>query len=79
MVILQQIIMFVLLVLVPLPQVVCKIPIAKCTTSDPLPILHESYQAGDLIIAAILSQIFIFSNAMTFEKHPSQDLVDEFV
>lgn len=75
--ILQQAVVFMLLVLILLPQVVCKVPMAQCTISDPLPILHESYQAGDLNIAAVLSQIFIFSNARTFKKHPSQDLVDE--
>ncbi|XP_066486722.1 vomeronasal type-2 receptor 26-like [Tiliqua scincoides] len=63
----------------PYLQVMCEVPVAKCTISEPLPILHESYQAGDLIIAAILSQIFIFSNAMNFKKHPSQDLIDELV
>lgn len=66
----------VLLVLFILPQVVSKLPTAKCTTSDPLPILHKAYQAGNLRIAAVISQIFIFPDAITFTKHPSQEPPD---
>ncbi|XP_066486756.1 vomeronasal type-2 receptor 26-like [Tiliqua scincoides] len=35
------------------------------------------FQAGDLIIAGILSQIYIFSDEITFMKHPSQELSDQ--
>ncbi|XP_066486729.1 vomeronasal type-2 receptor 26-like [Tiliqua scincoides] len=37
------------------------------------------HQAGDLTIAGILSQIYIFSSAITFEKRPSQELFDQFL
>lgn len=64
----------VVLVFVLLPQAVCKLPNAKCSIRDPLPILHKYYQAGDLNIAGISSQNFVFSNPMTFEIPPSPEL-----
>ncbi|XP_066486727.1 vomeronasal type-2 receptor 26-like [Tiliqua scincoides] len=68
-------VVFVMLALVP--RVVCTNPLAECAINDPLPVLHQYYHSGDLIIAGILSQIFIFSNAITFEKYPSEELNDE--
>ncbi|XP_062993117.1 vomeronasal type-2 receptor 26-like [Elgaria multicarinata webbii] len=68
----------VVLVLVLLPQVICKVPIDKCT-SDPLPILHKYYQSGDFIIAGIVSQIYLLSDEIAFKNHPSQELVDELI
>lgn len=68
---------FVMLALVPLPPVGYTLPLAKCTIRDPLPVLHKYYHSGDLIIAGVLSQIFIFTNSITFEKHPSEELNDE--
>ncbi|KAF7234753.1 hypothetical protein EYD10_18296 [Varanus komodoensis] len=56
----------------------CQIRDAKCQISEPLPILHKHYQAGDLMIGGILSQIIVFSNLITFTKRPSLDLFDEF-
>ncbi|XP_062993091.1 vomeronasal type-2 receptor 26-like [Elgaria multicarinata webbii] len=70
---------FVALVFLYLPQVVCKIPNLKCNISDPLPILHKHYQSGDFIIGGIMSQIYIFSSLMTFKEHPSTDLFDDIV
>ncbi|XP_077776767.1 vomeronasal type-2 receptor 26-like [Podarcis muralis] len=70
---------FVLWQPVPLPQVTCKIPNIECSISNPLPILHKYYQPGDLIIAGIMSQIYIFFNSIDFEKCPSSDLFDDIV
>ncbi|XP_053225712.1 vomeronasal type-2 receptor 26-like [Podarcis raffonei] len=64
----------VVLIFVLLPQAVCKLPNAKCSIRDPLPILHKYYQPGDLNIAGISSQNFVFSSPMTFEKPPSTEL-----
>ncbi|XP_077776750.1 vomeronasal type-2 receptor 26-like [Podarcis muralis] len=64
----------VVLIFVLLPEAVCKLPNAKCSTRDPLPILHKYYQPGDLNIAGISSQNFVFSSPMTFEKPPSTEL-----
>nr|XP_056720105.1 vomeronasal type-2 receptor 26-like [Euleptes europaea] len=70
-------VVFVALVLALLSQVVCKVLVTKCTLSEPVPILHKYYQSGDLIIAGIISQIYIFSKSITFEKPPSPEFLDE--
>ncbi|XP_053225708.1 vomeronasal type-2 receptor 26-like [Podarcis raffonei] len=70
---------FVLWLPVLLPQVTCKIPNIECSISNPLPILHKYYQPGDLIIAGIMSQIYIFFNSIDFRKCPSSDLFDDIV
>ncbi|XP_039180267.1 vomeronasal type-2 receptor 26-like [Crotalus tigris] len=57
-----------------LPGVLCKIPHLNCITSDPLLILHKYHQLGDIIIGGIMSQIYIFSNTITFQEQPSTDL-----
>ena len=57
----------------------CKIPIAKCSTSEPLPILYKHHQSGDIIIGAIMSQIYVFSAPATFSSPPSPELFDETV
>ncbi|XP_053120145.1 vomeronasal type-2 receptor 26-like [Hemicordylus capensis] len=67
------------LVLMLLVQSVCIAPIAKCTSGSPLPILHKYHHSGDVLIAGIISQIYIFSNPIRFEKHPSQELFNELV
>ncbi|XP_060110728.1 vomeronasal type-2 receptor 26-like [Heteronotia binoei] len=54
--------------------------IADCnTTSDPPSILHQYYQPGEHIIAAILSQIYIWFREITFEKLPSNDNFDDLI
>ncbi|XP_060110830.1 vomeronasal type-2 receptor 26-like [Heteronotia binoei] len=52
-------------------------PVARCSVGDPVPIFHKSFQSGDLIIAGIISQIYIFSERITFGRHPSQELFDD--
>ncbi|XP_042329777.1 vomeronasal type-2 receptor 26-like [Sceloporus undulatus] len=56
---------------------VCYVPVVKCNISDPIPILHKYNQFGDLSIAAVVSHIYRFSNPMSFQKHPSGELVDD--
>ncbi|XP_053117355.1 vomeronasal type-2 receptor 26-like [Hemicordylus capensis] len=58
---------------------VCMISIGKCPLSDPLPILHKYYHPGDHIIGGIISQIYIFSNEITFKKYPSPELSAEHI
>nr|XP_028566596.1 vomeronasal type-2 receptor 26-like [Podarcis muralis] len=70
---------FVLWLPVLLPQVTCKIPNIECSVTNPLPILHKYHQPGDLIIAGIMSQIYIFFNSIDFRKCPSSDLFDDIV
>ncbi|XP_025031315.1 vomeronasal type-2 receptor 26-like [Python bivittatus] len=65
------------LIVVLLPQVVCMIPSAKCSISEPLPVLHQQYEPGDFIIVGILSKIYIFYDMMDFREAPSSNLFDE--
>ncbi|XP_044282789.1 vomeronasal type-2 receptor 26-like [Varanus komodoensis] len=58
---------------------VCNIRVASCMISDPLPINHQYYQSGDLIIAGILSQIYMFSSPITFRSHPSLGLFEDLI
>nr|XP_028560542.1 vomeronasal type-2 receptor 26-like [Podarcis muralis] len=50
-----------------------------CSICSPLPFLHKYYQPGDLIVAAIMSQISILFNSIDFDKCPSTDLFDDIV
>ncbi|XP_061447405.1 vomeronasal type-2 receptor 26-like [Rhineura floridana] len=70
-------VLFLVLVLVLLPQTVCNVPIAQCAIRDPIPILHKYYHSGDLIIAGIMSQIYIVSSTPSFKKHPSHGPADD--
>nr|XP_056720627.1 vomeronasal type-2 receptor 26-like [Euleptes europaea] len=72
-------VVFSALVLVFLPQLACKVPPAKCSMGDPIPIFHKAFQSGDLLFAGIISQIYIFSDLITFERHPSQELIDDII
>ncbi|KAF7234890.1 Vomeronasal type-2 receptor 26 [Varanus komodoensis] len=46
---------------------------SKCTGHDPLPVPHEWYQPGDLLIGGIASQIFFLSPGVLFQQHPSME------
>ena len=62
-----------------LPQVLGEGSVAQCFIMKSLPILHQYYQLGDVLIAGIMSQGFIFSNQITFVKKPSEELFDEYM
>lgn len=68
---------FAVIILVFLPELACKFPASKCSMGDPLPIFHKSFKSGDIIITGIMSQIYIFSNHITFRRYPSQELIDD--
>ncbi|XP_054850303.1 vomeronasal type-2 receptor 26-like [Eublepharis macularius] len=68
---------FVVWILALLPLAVCKISPVTCPIRDP--ILHKYYKSGDLIIAGVISQIYMFTNLITFDKHPSEELFDDHV
>ncbi|XP_060138224.1 vomeronasal type-2 receptor 26-like [Zootoca vivipara] len=71
---------FRLLVLLLLVQGMCNfLHIPQCSIREPVPILHKYYQSGDLIIAGIISQIYIFSETLSFQKHPSQEFSDDHI
>ncbi|XP_015272083.1 PREDICTED: vomeronasal type-2 receptor 26-like [Gekko japonicus] len=50
----------------------------NCTTEvDPLPISHEFSQPGDFVIGGIVSQVYLVHETPSFEKQPSQMLINE--
>ncbi|XP_061445975.1 vomeronasal type-2 receptor 26-like [Rhineura floridana] len=67
---------FMLLGLLLLSEAMHVVCCAHCKISDPLPIQHKYYHSGDLIIGGIISQIFMFFSPITFERHPSHELLD---
>lgn len=61
-----------------LPDVVCHIPAtASCLVGKTNLLKHNYYHRGDLIIAGIISQFYMISDAVDFRRHPSEDLVDD--
>ncbi|XP_053216020.1 vomeronasal type-2 receptor 26-like [Podarcis raffonei] len=67
-----------LLQLVLLSHIVCKTHSINCSIfDDPLPIPHNFYQPGDLIIGGIVSQVFFNYNNLSFKEEPKQILIDE--
>nr|XP_034991231.1 vomeronasal type-2 receptor 26-like [Zootoca vivipara] len=44
---------------------------------DPLPIPHEFYQPGDLVISGIVSQILYFYDSLSFLEQPAETITDE--
>ncbi|XP_054850000.1 vomeronasal type-2 receptor 26-like [Eublepharis macularius] len=67
-----------LLLLILLPHTVSKKHSINCTAvDDPLPIPHEFYQPGDLIVGGIVSQVFNFHNTPDFTLQPAQMLFNE--
>nr|XP_016850866.1 PREDICTED: vomeronasal type-2 receptor 26-like isoform X1 [Anolis carolinensis] len=64
-------------VFIVLLHVLCNKPVAKCGAGNPLSIRHRQYYSGDLLIAGVISQIYRFSELMTFRRHPSAEHSDE--
>ncbi|XP_058038463.1 vomeronasal type-2 receptor 116-like [Ahaetulla prasina] len=54
-------------------------PIYNCKLSSPLPVVHKYYQSGDLIIAAIIYQVFFLSNEIIFESLPTREVLDQYM
>ncbi|XP_062993068.1 vomeronasal type-2 receptor 26-like [Elgaria multicarinata webbii] len=67
------------LVLALLPQRAWDVLLDNCLISDPLPINHKYYHSGDINIAGIISQIYTFSNTVTFKSHPSHELLGDLI
>ncbi|XP_020633799.3 vomeronasal type-2 receptor 26-like [Pogona vitticeps] len=66
-------------ILALLSQVLCKTSTSKCVTSNPPSFKHKYYYPGDLIIAAVTSQLYMASSHITFRRHPSEELFDEII
>ncbi|XP_029139798.1 vomeronasal type-2 receptor 26-like [Protobothrops mucrosquamatus] len=67
---------FMELLLIVLPEVVCKYPGLQCDFHQPLPIRHTYHQLGDINIAGIISVLFAPSNPIKFIQDPSQGFHD---
>lgn len=74
-----KMVIFVVLVLTLLPRAVCKVPVVKCSSGEPLPFLYKFYQSGELVVAGVLSQSYMFSTPMSFDKRPSHELFNDLV
>ncbi|XP_060112548.1 vomeronasal type-2 receptor 26-like [Heteronotia binoei] len=46
----------------------------KCPQNDPIPVPHEWYQPGELLVGGMSSQIIYNPNYFKFETHPLKDL-----
>ncbi|XP_058038493.1 vomeronasal type-2 receptor 26-like [Ahaetulla prasina] len=64
------------LLLIVLPEVVCKNPSLQCDFQEPLPMRHTYHQPGDINIAGIISAFFASSNPINFIQDPSQGFQD---
>lgn len=53
-----------------LPCIACKTQLSKCRIQDPIPIVHNYLQPGDLTIGAITSFVFINRDIKGFEEDP---------
>ncbi|XP_032092100.1 vomeronasal type-2 receptor 26-like [Thamnophis elegans] len=49
----------------------------NCKVNDPLPILHNYFQSGDLIMGAITSLVFMPPDPATFSKNPHHSFIRE--
>ncbi|XP_060137341.1 vomeronasal type-2 receptor 26-like [Zootoca vivipara] len=56
--------------------IVCKDNTMQCPGGDPIPVPHEWYQPGDLLIGGIASQIFYHSSEIQFKEDPAQELLE---
>ncbi|XP_061447728.1 vomeronasal type-2 receptor 26-like [Rhineura floridana] len=76
--IVSRIMLLVVLLLALLCHTVCKTHSINCSISDdPLPIPHNFYQLGDIVIGQIVSQVFFFYNILSFKEQPTQIMIDE--
>ncbi|XP_062993242.1 vomeronasal type-2 receptor 26-like [Elgaria multicarinata webbii] len=48
----------------------------KCREDDPLPVPHEWYQPGGLVIGGIATQIFYSFDELLFKEYPAQKLFE---
>ncbi|XP_077169341.1 vomeronasal type-2 receptor 26-like [Paroedura picta] len=73
-----KMVLIAVLILVLLCQSVSSAHSINCTIyDDPLPIFHEFYQPGDLVIGEIVSHIFLLHDSPSFRELPTEKLIDE--
>lgn len=49
----------------------------SCKVNDPLPILHNYFQSGDLIMGAITSLVLMPPDPATFSEDPHHSFIRE--
>ncbi|XP_077773986.1 vomeronasal type-2 receptor 26-like [Podarcis muralis] len=62
--------------LILLLLMVCEVNAVRCPPSDPLPVPHEWYQPGGLIIGGMTSHTYYVNTKVDFKKHPSLNVFD---
>ncbi|XP_015267825.1 PREDICTED: vomeronasal type-2 receptor 26-like [Gekko japonicus] len=73
-----RLVLIVVLLIVLLRHTVCKTDDVNCTIyDDPLPIPHEFYQPGNLLIGGMVSQVFCFYNTLNFMEQPAEMVIDD--
>lgn len=55
----------------------CKAHLSMCDRRYPLHIPHEYYQAGDLIIGGMASQLLAMFEPIFFDQHPDTKFIEE--
>ncbi|XP_061446350.1 vomeronasal type-2 receptor 26-like [Rhineura floridana] len=71
---LRHLMLVLVTLLLQLPLVACKTEASTCPGSEPIPLPHEWYQPGRLLIGGVSSQIMYLFPQLSFQDHPSQEL-----
>lgn len=75
----SELVIFRTLILFFFPNIILISSAYNCKLSSPFSIVHKYYQPGDLIIAAIIYQVFFLSNEITFQSFPSHEVLDQYL
>nr|XP_056719705.1 vomeronasal type-2 receptor 26-like [Euleptes europaea] len=65
-----------MVLIIVIPPMDRRVHTVKCSKPDPLPIPHEQYQPGDLLLGGISSLITYCLHSLSFEEHPSKKLFE---
>ncbi|XP_058038413.1 vomeronasal type-2 receptor 26-like [Ahaetulla prasina] len=79
---LKEMVFFTAVIAVLLPGVTCLISRTsrkECAVGIPPFNKHKYFLPGDFMIAGIISQFYMMSDQVLFTRHPSEELVDEFI
>lgn len=66
-----------LLLVLVLPQAVCRAWAEECTGNVPIRIPQEWYQPGDILIGGITSSVAYFLPKFSFKQHPSEEQIEK--
>ncbi|KAJ7313106.1 hypothetical protein JRQ81_004376 [Phrynocephalus forsythii] len=57
-------------------QSVCEVDTLKCQIAVPIPVSHELYQSGDLVIGGVVAQFICCTHEFSFKECPWQEFSD---